>query len=64
MNNKIVLTAGQHADQVFSGIAHFSKGAVFFWYGILTLGRWAGSFANLGWVGVPSHIELGLSDNI
>ncbi|TVY34797.1 putative membrane protein [Lachnellula occidentalis] len=35
--------------QVFSGLAHFIKGGVFFWYGILTLGRWAGSFADIGW---------------
>ncbi|TVY84342.1 putative membrane protein [Lachnellula suecica] len=35
--------------QVFSGVAHFAKGGVFFWYGILTLGRWAGSFADIGW---------------
>jgi urea transporter len=36
--------------EVFSGLAHFIKGGVFFWYGILTLGRWAGCFANIGWV--------------
>ncbi|PQE27713.1 integral membrane protein [Rutstroemia sp. NJR-2017a BVV2] len=36
-------------DRVFSGLAHFIKGSVFFWYGILTLGRWAGCFAELGW---------------
>jgi hypothetical protein len=35
---------------VFSGLAHFIKGGVFFWYGILTLGRWAGCFADIGWV--------------
>ncbi|OBT68945.1 hypothetical protein VE03_01240 [Pseudogymnoascus sp. 23342-1-I1] len=34
---------------VFSGLAHFIKGGVFFWYGIFTLGRWAGSFADRGW---------------
>jgi len=36
-------------DQVFSGLAHFIKGGVFFWFGILTLGRWAGCFAEFGW---------------
>lgn len=36
--------------EVFSGLAHFIKGGVFFWYGILTLGRWAGCFADIGWV--------------
>lgn len=35
--------------QIFSGLAHWIKGGVFFWYGILTLGRWAGCFANIGW---------------
>ncbi len=31
-------------------MAHWIKGGVFFWLGILTLGRWAGSFGDLGWV--------------
>ncbi|ATZ47308.1 hypothetical protein BCIN_02g06000 [Botrytis cinerea B05.10] len=35
--------------EVYSGLAHFIKGGVFFWYGILTLGRWAGCFAEIGW---------------
>ncbi|KAI1809603.1 hypothetical protein GGS20DRAFT_590436 [Poronia punctata] len=35
--------------EVFSGLAHWIKGGVFFWYGILTLGRWSGSFGELGW---------------
>jgi hypothetical protein len=35
--------------KVFSGLAHWIKGGVFFWYGILTLGRWAGCFADIGW---------------
>ncbi|KAK4246367.1 hypothetical protein C7999DRAFT_42217 [Corynascus novoguineensis] len=34
---------------IFSGLAHWIKGGVFFWLGILTLGRWAGSFGELGW---------------
>ncbi|KAI9743291.1 MAG: hypothetical protein M1818_003137 [Claussenomyces sp. TS43310] len=38
-----------HGQAVFSGLAHFIKGAVFLWYGILTLGRWAGCFADIGW---------------
>jgi hypothetical protein len=36
-------------EKVFSGLAHFIKGGIFFWYGILTLGRWSGSFADIGW---------------
>ncbi|ODQ56374.1 hypothetical protein SAICODRAFT_4555 [Saitoella complicata NRRL Y-17804] len=34
---------------VFNGIAHFIKGSVFLLYGLLTLGRYLGAFANLGW---------------
>ena len=34
---------------VFSGAAHFIKGGIFFWYGVLTLGRWMGAFAEFGW---------------
>ncbi|KAK4136168.1 hypothetical protein BT67DRAFT_375348 [Trichocladium antarcticum] len=34
---------------IFSGLAHWIKGGVFLWLGILTLGRWAGSFGELGW---------------
>jgi len=36
-------------DRIYSGAAHFVKGGVFFWFGILTLGRWAGCFAGIGW---------------
>ncbi|KAK3384791.1 hypothetical protein B0H63DRAFT_170871 [Podospora didyma] len=35
--------------QIFTGLAHWIKGGVFFWLGIFTLGRWAGSFGDLGW---------------
>ncbi|KAI0503328.1 hypothetical protein F5B22DRAFT_662122 [Xylaria bambusicola] len=35
--------------EIFSGLAHWIKGGIFFWYGILTLGRWTGSFGELGW---------------
>lgn len=35
--------------QVFNGVAHFIKGGIFFWYGILTLGRFVGCWADLGW---------------
>ncbi|KAI1249848.1 hypothetical protein MGN70_009464 [Eutypa lata] len=34
---------------IFSGLAHWIKGGVFFWLGLLTLGRWCGSFGDLGW---------------
>ena len=34
---------------VLNGLAHFIKGGIFFWYGLLTLGRWMGCFADFGW---------------
>ena len=34
---------------IFSGLAHFIKGGIFFWYGLFTLGRYFGAFADLGW---------------
>ena len=34
---------------VFNGVAHFIKGGIFFWYGIITLGRFIGAWADLGW---------------
>ncbi|KAF2768994.1 hypothetical protein EJ03DRAFT_273020 [Teratosphaeria nubilosa] len=35
--------------EVFSILAHFIKGGIFFWYGLLTLGRWMGAFTEFGW---------------
>nr|POE48787.1 putative membrane protein c3b8.06 [Quercus suber] len=35
--------------EIFSGLAHFIKGGIFFWYGLLTLGRWMGAFTEFGW---------------
>ena len=46
----IIIVAQQEGQAIFSGLAHWIKGAIFFWYGILTLGRWSGSFGELGWV--------------
>lgn len=34
---------------IFNGLAHSIKGGIFFWYGLLTLGRWMGCFAEYGW---------------
>ena len=34
---------------IYSGLAHFTKGGIFFWYGLLTLGRWMGAFSEFGW---------------
>ena len=39
----------QKGRHIFGGMAHFVKGGVFFWYGLLTLGRVMGCFAELGW---------------
>ncbi|KAL5913518.1 hypothetical protein ACKVWC_006147 [Pyricularia oryzae] len=46
-----VVTQGRffEGQEIFSGLAHWIKGAVFFWLGILTLGRWTGAFAEIGW---------------
>jgi hypothetical protein len=34
---------------VFNVLAHYVKGSIFFLYGLLTLGRWMGAFADFGW---------------
>ncbi|KAK7426326.1 hypothetical protein QQZ08_007227 [Neonectria magnoliae] len=34
---------------IYNGLAHWVKGGVFFWLGLFTLGRWSGSFAEVGW---------------
>lgn len=39
----------QKAHSVFSGLAHFIKGGIFFWYGLVVLGRYMGCWANWGW---------------
>lgn len=36
-------------SNIFNGLAHSIKGGIFFWYGLLTLGRWMGCFAEYGW---------------
>lgn len=39
----------QRGSHIYNGLAHFIKGGIFFWYGLLTLGRWSGCFSNVGW---------------
>ena len=39
----------QRDNSIFNGLAHTIKGGIFFWYGLLTLGRWMGCFAEYGW---------------
>lgn len=36
-------------NHIFNILAHYIKGGIFFGYGLLTLGRWMGAFADLGW---------------
>lgn len=51
----------QRGNNVFNGLAHFIKGGIFVWYGFLTLGRWMGCFADLGWAWnvKPGRSEIG-----
>ncbi|EFY99535.2 integral membrane protein [Metarhizium robertsii ARSEF 23] len=46
-----IITFGRffEGNAVFSGLAHWIKGGVFFWLGLFSLGRWSGSFADVGW---------------
>ncbi|KAF6841547.1 integral membrane protein [Colletotrichum musicola] len=45
-----IVTYGRFfGNGIYSGLAHWIKGGVFFWLGLLTLGRWTGSFGELGW---------------
>lgn len=37
------------SDGLLNGLAHWVKGGIFFWYGLLTLGRWMGAFSDYGW---------------
>ena len=39
----------QRGSHIYNGLAHFIKGGIFFWYGLLTLGRWSGCFSDVGW---------------
>lgn len=53
------LTFGQRGSSIFNGLAHSVKGGIFFWYGLLTLGRWMGCFADIGWAwNVKSPVEI------
>ncbi|GKT63754.1 integral membrane protein [Colletotrichum tofieldiae] len=46
-----IVTYGRffEGNGIFSGLAHWVKGGIFFWLGLLTLGRWTGSFGEIGW---------------
>ncbi|KAK9463250.1 uncharacterized protein V1516DRAFT_618824 [Lipomyces oligophaga] len=45
----VTATGMGQADKVYGLLAHFIKGSVFLWFGVLTFGRVLGAFANLGW---------------
>ena len=46
---RLKLTLSQRGNNIFNGMAHFVKGGIFLWYGLLTLARWMGCFADMGW---------------
>lgn len=43
------MSTAQEGHRIYGGLAHWIKGGIFFWLGIFNLGRWSGSFAELGW---------------
>lgn len=55
-----VITYGRffEGNMIFTGLAHWIKGAIFFWLGIFTLGRWSGSFGELGWVSIQPYAVI------
>lgn len=49
LTGTVVLGGIARGGAVFNVLAHFVKGGIFFLYGLLTLGRWTGAFADFGW---------------
>ncbi|KAF1928988.1 uncharacterized protein M421DRAFT_420218 [Didymella exigua CBS 183.55] len=49
LSGTVVYGGIAHGGAVFNVLAHYVKGGIFFLYGFLTLGRWMGAFADLGW---------------
>ncbi|KAH7401496.1 hypothetical protein BKA66DRAFT_405804 [Pyrenochaeta sp. MPI-SDFR-AT-0127] len=49
MSGTVVYGGIGRGGAVFNVLAHYVKGAIFFLYGLLTLGRWMGAFADFGW---------------
>ncbi|KAL5371383.1 hypothetical protein PMIN06_012832 [Paraphaeosphaeria minitans] len=49
MSGTVVYGGIGHGGAVFNVLAHYVKGGIFFGYGLLTLGRWMGAFADFGW---------------
>jgi hypothetical protein len=48
-NGTVVYGGIGRGEAVFNVLAHYIKGGIFLFYGFLTLGRWMGAFADLGW---------------
>jgi hypothetical protein len=48
-NGTVVYGGIGRGDGIFNVLAHYVKGGIFFVYGLLTLGRWMGAFADFGW---------------
>ncbi|CAO2656168.1 Nn.00g049710.m01.CDS01 [Neocucurbitaria sp. VM-36] len=48
-NGTVVYGGIGRGGAVFNVLAHYIKGGIFFLYGLLTLGRWMGAFADFGW---------------
>ncbi|KAH6127048.1 hypothetical protein HBI64_131430 [Parastagonospora nodorum] len=48
-NGTVVYGGIGRGRAVFNVLAHYVKGGIFFLYGLLTLGRWMGAFADFGW---------------
>jgi hypothetical protein len=61
LTGTVVYGGVAHGGAVFNVLAHYVKGGIFFVYGFLTLGRWMGAFADLGWAWnmKPSREVLG-----
>ena len=50
LTSGFIVAGGLFRDrQIFSGLAHYIKGGIFVWYGLLTMGRWMGAFTEYGW---------------
>jgi hypothetical protein len=49
MSGTVVYGGIGRGGAVFNVLAHYVKGSIFFLYGLLTLGRWMGAFADFGW---------------
>lgn len=49
LTGTVVLGGIARGGAIFNVLAHFVKGGIFFLYGLLTLGRWMGAFADFGW---------------